>query len=45
MSDVIIAYYLSPLTTAAIQQVTVKALGRADAVLVVDGFEAKFGSS
>ena len=32
-----------PLATAAIQQVAVKALGRADAVLVVDGFEAEFG--
>ena len=34
---------LLPFTTTAIQQVTVKALCRADAVLVVDGFEAKLG--
>ena len=33
----------SPLTTTAIQQVAVKALCRADAVLVVDRFEAEFG--
>jgi len=33
----------SPLTTAAIQQIAVKALCCADAVLVVDGFEAEFG--
>ena len=33
----------SPLTTTAIQQVSIKPLRRAHAVLVVDGFEAKFG--
>ena len=33
----------SPLTTTAIQQVSIKPLSRAHAVLVVDGFEAEFG--
>ena len=33
----------SPLTTTAIEQIAVKPLCRAHAVLVVDGFEAEFG--